>query len=486
MDETHKYGADAWHFRLGPWYGDAEHESEWAEVGGPYKAGSLEWNDAYWSKVRELAWHAYQLGGYVEVVPIDSWYIKVCRQDSSQCPWPEAEVQAAGRTPAPEAERLLRKAVQELGCWGNITWVTGNEEDLVPGMSVSWLNWVVSVLRDEEQKSGCGFVHMIGTGSYQDGIAADFSVTHETAPVTGPCRGRWCENNEHNPAWSPEKEASYFAQAYEAGQSWAAWRADADDAAWEKRLRLIKEYLGGSAGVGCYPPPDNDKWVVTSRNTSRADEVRAAEAQVGNMCKEPKLHQNGIDAIAALCEQLRKNGLCAGTVGALDACFVLEEDGKTWGEYHAVAPFDTGCWSTSNAHYPLNSFNYTGQWTPPAPPANECPVPVPFVDEVLCKLHQPNQGLWDCTPKAHGQPILPEGDPSREACEKAAMGGGYPTYRLSDAPPSLTLEEAGNPMQFHIRGSGSGVVTCVTPSSGGKNVCKAGDTTVEQGVPVSR
>jgi hypothetical protein len=111
---------------------------------------------------------------------------------------------------------------------------------------------------------------------------------------------------------------------------------------------------------------------------------------------------------------------------------------------------------------------------------------VPFVDEVLCKLHQPNQGLWDCTPKAHGQPILPEGDPSREACEKAAMGGGYPTYRLSDAPPSLTLEEAGNPMQFHIRGSGSGVVTCVTPSSGGKNVCKAGDTTVEQGVPVSR
>ncbi len=499
MDETGKYGANLFHFRIGPWWGDAENESEWADIGGAYLAGTLEWNTVFWQRVRDLAWHAYQRGAYVEVVPVDDWWLKgACGREGAcekKSPWPQADVDAWGKYRSPEAERLLRETVQELGCFGNVIWATGNEEDLIPGMTAEHVAWRISIIRDEQQKSGCGFDHLIGTGSWKDGIPADYTISHDRAAVTGPCKGRWCANNEHNPEHSPEQEAAYFKQALDAGQRWDAWRAGASDADWEKRLELFQAILAGQAGpVACYPPPDDqDLWVIAHEGGpgTRTDEVKAAEAELGSMCKEPKLHQNGIDAIRALNEKLRAQGYCAGHVGAEDHVMFLEENqsggGTLWGEYHAVAPFDTGCWSTSNAHYPSRIWRYNGQWAPPtAPPPVECPNVPCTVSEILCKLHQAGQGLWDCTPKCPGgAPVLPEGDPSRAACEKAAMGGAYPTYRLEQAN-GITLEEVENPMQFRIRGVGSGVVKCVIPASNGANICKGGNTSIEEGVKVTR
>jgi len=252
MDETIKYGANLFHFRIGPWAGDAEGETEWADVGGAYLPGTSEWNTGFWQKVRDLAWHAYQLGAYVEVVPVDDWWLKeVCGRDETcgkRSPWRGADVAAWGKAPTPEAERLLRKAVEELGCFGNVIWATGNEEDLIPGMTAEHVAWRVGVIRDEEQRSGCGFVHLIGTGSGGSGIPADYKITHDRVAITGPCNGRWCANNEHNPEFSPEQEALYFERAVDAGQRWDAFRSGASDADWERRLELFRAVLDSRAG----------------------------------------------------------------------------------------------------------------------------------------------------------------------------------------------------------------------------------------------
>jgi hypothetical protein len=508
IDETKKYGANTWHFRLGPWTAlpGVDDENEWDDVGGPYLPDSLEWNPAYWSKVRELAWRAHKLGGWVEAVLIDSWYLKMCRGNPAMCGWPPEDAQAAGRTMTPVQEKLIRKGVEELGCWGFVYWTTGNEEDLVPGMSVSWLNRYIEIVRDAEQKVGCGLAHVIGSGSFQPGVNSDFQITHSTSPVTGPCEGKWCENNEHNPAWSPEQEASYFKQALEAGQSWAAWRADASDADWEKRLRLFSDVFKGQGGsVGCFAPdPEDPLWqnpplTPAQRAPQMLAALNEAKAKVGDRCGAtavcdheptpehpcaPPVHLGCLETNGLVAEELRKMGYCASGPW-VDATAILALDGY-WEEMH-VCSTGNGCY-TSNPY--LKAWKYKGtNPTPPdpTPPAERvCQGDVCTVSEILCKLHQPGQGLWDCTPKCpNGQPVRPEGAPDRAACEQEAMGGGWPSFSLSSAQ-GITMEAVENPMQFRIFGSGSGVVMCGTISSGGANVCKAGNTTIQEGVPVSR
>jgi len=90
-----------------------------------------------------------------------------------------------------------------------------------------------------------------------------------------------------------------------------------------------------------------------------------------------------------------------------------------------------------------------------------CPFPVPNATEISCKNHGAwgSGTRWDCTPKANGRPIRPEGDPFRPACEEKALHG-YPTYSIESG--SLTLSPHGNPMQFVLNGSGSGKLHCVT------------------------
>ena len=489
IDETHKYGADTFHFRLGPW--DAEHEPDWAAIGGPYKAGSLEWNDAYWTEIRRLAWKIHTVGGRLEAVPIDSWYIKVCRQDGSLCPWPAAEIQAAGRTPAPEAERFLRKSVQELGCFGWVQWATGNEEDLVPGMSVSWLNWQIDVIRDEEQKSGCGFVHIIGTGSFQDGVKADYQITHERAPVTGPCRGLWCVNNEHNPEFKPDEEAALFAQARRAGQVWAAWRAEANDEDWEKRLGLFKKVVDGDTATGCFVPyPEDPLWVSPPQAGSVGDNmlpaVREAQAVVGDRCGfigpcpggpgEPEGHhcqQN--ETLALVAAELRKKGYCASGPWP-DAVAVVNPQGFTQ-EFHAVA-FGTGCFTADPAANPKSSWTYSGTLpkppspTPP-PEVGTCtnPNPIP-ISTFGVKEHTkgPNRTVVDSTPLVHGAaycasigftdgrvdcPVRQEGDPLRPVCESEVVG--TPAWT---GPGAVSPE---NPYQYWVpRGVGGTVTVCTS------------------------
>jgi hypothetical protein len=96
-------------------------------------------------------------------------------------------------------------------------------------------------------------------------------------------------------------------------------------------------------------------------------------------------------------------------------------------------------------------------------PVEGCPYNVPATDTIFCKNHTAWEDgrRWDCTPKANGQPIRPEGDPLRAECELKSMGGVYPTFSL-DGPMLLT--PLGNPLQFKLTGSGTGTLHCVIPS----------------------
>jgi hypothetical protein len=238
MDYTGARGANFFHFRMGPFYGDADHESEWADVGGPYVADGPAWNPAFWAEVRSLVWYAgKQRGANVEVDVIDTWYCKHAQWGDQPMPWPQAEIDACGRAASPEQERYIRKVVEELGCFANVTWLTDNEGDQIQDTQLDWYRWVRDVIRDEERVHGCAITHLVGTNNtaFTDG-SFDFIATHAKAELAQPIAGKHVENNERNPAFSPEQEHANFCTARSAGLHWWLWRADMSDADFETTL----------------------------------------------------------------------------------------------------------------------------------------------------------------------------------------------------------------------------------------------------------
>lgn len=437
MDETAKYGANAFHFRLGPWYGDTDHETEWSGIGGAYAPGTLDWNPAFWTEVRELVWHAYEASAYVEVVPIDTWYVKHCSWGDQDTPWPKSDCDAAFHGSfTPNQDRLLRKAVEELGCFGNVIWATGNEEGEVPAAGDLYQRYVETI-RDEERKSGCNFAHIIGTGSDKDGIEADYRITHSKSPVTGPLDGRFLLNNEHNPEYPPEQEADYFATARAAKQAWAAWRAGASDSDWAHRLELFRAVVGGSAPGGCYAPDSEDSaWGATLTPDQRGPQMmaalNAAKAVVGNRCGAtaacdheptpeqpcaPPVHLGCLETNGLIAAELRKQGYCA-TGPWTDATAILAPDG--WYEEMHVCSTGDGCY-TGNP-YKL-AWKYNGQNPTPPPTSDGCSAPEPpglysFSGPVL-------HGAWyDATPTVNdhdfcesiGLGTMPDGVQPRNQC----------------------------------------------------------------------
>jgi len=462
--------ADLFHFRMGPFYGDAEHESEWADIGGPYIGDGPDWNSAFWKKVVELIEHAGKAKAVVEVVDIDTWYCKhaASNWNDQKMPWPQADIDACGISASPEQERFIRKVVSELGCYQNVIWLTDNEGGEIRGTKRAWYEWNAGIIRDEEQKSGCGVIHMVGTNNtdFCDG-PFDYCATHAREPLTTAIAGKHTENNERNPQFSVEQEFSNFRKARDAGLNYWYWRAEQTDEQMDQTLKLFR---GEDAiPVGCFAPDAEDPlWInppVAGGGAMRSV-VAAGEAAVGEHCGTD--HQGSLATLGLLAAELRKQGYCASGPWA-DALAILTPTGK-WEEYHAVS-FATGCWAQDPAALPKNTWTYQGT----NPTSSICVGDVPTVDEIVCKLHQAGQGLWDCTPKAHGQPIRPEGNSERLACEIMACGGAAPAYLLTHLPGSaLELKITENVFQFRVIGSGSGVVTCTTPSSNGDNLCLAG------------
>lgn len=482
MDFYAQYGAEAFHMRLGPFIAPAQCTDPnpdncgesiwWGDIGGGYNAdGSF--NERFFSAIDSAVAYAESRGWYVEVNIIDTWGCKHSQAGNPYSGWSGAALQACGRTAGdPTEEAWVRKWVKLLTRHANVVWLLDNEGDNIQGSKQAWYDWQWSVVRDQESKDGSGNVHLIGANPTFVGNA-DYTYTHAVGPVS-TLKNRWTLNNEHNPNhYDGGQEAANFAAADKqpGGVAYAYWQDGATDDAALTALRDIHEYISGTAPVGCFAPDSEDPlWSAGSGQNDQAamEAVKAAEGAIGDRCghvgplpEDPSnAHGAQEESLSLLAADLRRSGYCAsGPWG--DALAILQSNGL-WAEVHAIE-FGGGCWTTGPQNYPKNLWKYNGVNPTPPPPPPSCPQDVPTVTRVDCKMQQAF-GLIDCTPKANGGPILPEGDPNRAACELKAAGGS-PTYSLRTDSGALGLQLTDNPWQVIATGKGTGFLTCHVPAS---------------------
>lgn len=359
IDYVHSRGANAIHFRMGPFYGTVDAESEWADIGGPINPDGT-WNEPFWNKVFSLAWHAQRLGMYIEVVVIDTWYCKHAASSwgDQQMPWPQADIDACGVTYTETHDRFVRKVVSTLYPFGNVLWSTDNEGNLIRGWRREWFTSVAAAIRDEESRRG-GLIRMRGTNNTDLACdpAFDYVVTHERAPLTQPLCGKWTLNNERNPSLGPSQEASYFAQARTQGLSWALWLAELQGQDVKDLFDKFEAVLGGKAAE-CFPPPSEDpKWVGGPFAYCPADvlsDINRAEDFVGDrrggfpQCFSGESKEDcalrqfayNFKTIDMVSSKMREYGYCAGR--SRDAMFAKTPAGEKWYEAHIVAATDGG------------------------------------------------------------------------------------------------------------------------------------------------
>jgi hypothetical protein len=456
--------ANMFHFRMGPFYADADHESEWADVGGPYAGGAgSDWNPAFWDKVKALVEHAGSKGANVEVNVIDTWYCKHAASNwgDQQMPWPQPDIDACGKQGTPEQEKYIRKVVSTLNDYGNVIWITDNEGGEINGTKRAWYEWVAQVIRDEEQKGEFKIVRLIGTNNtdFADG-PFDYVATHDRSALTQPIAGKHTENNERNPQFSAEQEFANYCKAQEANLHYWFWRAELSD---EDTAWVLEKMRGGCGNVpvGCFPPGEDDPlWVEPPDagvvGTNMRPALEEAKADIPERCGTD--HAGSLRTLELLGAELRRRGYCSDKV--TDSVFIQTPEGK-WQEFHAVS-FATGCWAQDPAQLPKNTWTYGGS------SQQACVGGAPAVDEISCKEHQATNHIWDCTPKANGRPIRLEGDPQREACEREACGGN-PTFSLNPTN-GLEVVPRDNPYQFKMAGSGSGVLHGTCPRAGSQDL----------------
>jgi hypothetical protein len=356
IDYTRSFGANAWHMRAGPFVaGDIE--TEWRDIGGTYKPGTVEPDEAHRQKKRDLVYHALKQGGLVEFAVVDTWGCKADQQGmvgpgAAYTGLPMSEVDACGRRPSPEIEKHIRRQVEDVGCFGNVIWSLDVEGGNIQGTTPAWYLWARDVIRDEEKRSGCGFVHMIGTNS---GLAevesqVDYVQVHDRSDVVAR-HGRWTINNEHNPECSVDCEIGRFKAARDKGLAWAAWRAGMDEPTYEAVLRGFQSVVGGGA-AGCFAPDaEDERWKPGPTNVALPQAIgaalEAAKAEVGD--RRPFFPASGppearfaamfesLDLVAA---GMRRRGLCASR--SRDSVFAREGDAGLWFELHVCAATDGG------------------------------------------------------------------------------------------------------------------------------------------------
>lgn len=453
-----KSGANYFAIRVAPYLADNEHEIEWADIGGPVLPGQWpNFNQPWWDEHRKIIWHAGKVLGANVQVAWDAWYGKTCKNGSQPCAWPSEEIRAWGETFTPGHQRFIDKIVEEFGCFGNVTWLTDIEGAQVPRAQRTYYEAVARGFRDAEQRLGCGIVHLIGTNWPEIGNSAvfDYVTTHSEAALTTTFHGKHTANDEHNFTYSAEEDHSRYCDAQSRGLHYWFWNGPVSADVQSRSLELRRSGCGG--GVECFAPGASDPLWDPNPTGGGSKEllwpINSAKLEVGEHCGTD--HQGSLDTIGLLAAELRKRGYCAS--GPWGDALAIRAPNGLWQEFHSVSFLD-GCWANNSAVLPKNTWTYNGPAHVPA----ACTVAVPGVDQIGCKLHQATNHVYDCTPRANGQPILPEGHPQRQVCELAAMGGASPTYFMSGI--FLTLTPQRNPMQVSVKGSGTGTLTCKVPA----------------------
>lgn len=254
VDYTSAKGANFYHLRLGPWFADVE--SEWTATGGAYMPNSTEFNPAFWERVRGLVEYAGSKGANVEVDLIDGWGCKVSQRGDRYNSWPAPDVHACGKTWTAEHLRFVTKAVEELGRYANVIWQDSNEAGQIEGFNPSWSLAMRDAVRAAEQTlPAMGVVHLFGTNSERDEVelspGIDLTTTHKRMGIDGSYAGKHRQNNEHNPAFSPEQEHALYCTAQAAGQHWWYWRAGQNAEEMEKTLSLFGSGCAGFVEGEC-------------------------------------------------------------------------------------------------------------------------------------------------------------------------------------------------------------------------------------------
>lgn len=457
-------GSNFFEIRVAPYLGDPDHESEWSDIGGPV-SNWPNFNQAWWDENRKIIYHAGQIKANVKVI-WDSWYGKTCKNGSQPCNWPNSEIQAWGETFTQGHKTFIDKIVQEFGCMMNVVWGVDNEGALVQRASRSYYESVYWAFRDAESKFLCSGIpvnHMIWTNWPEIGDGPyDAISTHDDGPLTKSFFGKHSDNNERNgTTYSAEQDHSMFCNAQADGNHFFFWRAEDSDSLMREKLALRKSGCLNTT-TQCFVPGSNDpNW--NSNPTPGGDKqlnsgIESVKIQIGERCGAADKYE----VLNIVGEEMRNRGYCSSDLWG-DALAVKcpdnIENGECVLEYHLVE-FTQGCWANNPSVLP----KFTWRYNFPLPKSTACDIEVPSVDEILCKPHVPI-GLIDCTPKSHGQPILPEGDPRRRVCELKAMGNADPTFRLQVQSGNLDLQAQPNPLQFKIVNSGTGLVTCTVPSN---------------------
>jgi hypothetical protein len=483
QDYVHGFGANRNQFRLSPYLGDADHETEWTDIGGPYLPGTQTFNQAWWDENRKLAYHWGTLGGSTEV-NYDSWWLKFCQNNGVQnCAWSEADVRAFGNTVTPTHLAFLDKMVEEFGCQGHVTWGVGNEEALLRGSKSEFYARLAEEFRLAEQRHPCKsssgpvvVVHMISNNApeWAGRGAYDIATTHERAPLTGPIFGtRPSELNEFNPGWEPAEWFANYCRSQAAGVSTWLWRNGSSDQELEEMLSLMARGCGSVPEMCFVPAADDPKWGANIACAGRMKpELDEAKAIVGQRCGVPTEQMYQTNALLAgeirkMSDRATGKPICASGPWS-DATAIYDSVANQTEEWHAVA-YTTGCYSGQSS--PKFCWLYDG--APPQPPTTSCDIDPGKISRIDCKLHQATNSVHDCTPKVGGVPVLPEGDPRRSACEEKA-GGGFPTFWLDPSSDlTLSLVPLENPYQWRLKGSGSGIVHCTLPNTAPTDVCRS-------------
>lgn len=485
IDYYKGYSFNAIAFRLGPFYGDPNNESEWSDTGGPYTGGYSEvtgiYNDKFTNEVLSIADYAYSQKFWILVNIIDTWY---CKHSSTKqgfkdqkMPWPQSDIDACGITMTPVQEDYIRHWVKLLGKYPNIIWHADIEGSLLKGYSCDWWNAQYNIIRDELKKNHYPDT-LIGTNNEACASGPfEFVTTHSNVDLLAPIAGKFTINDERNPATDPAREISRFKKARDLGLSYAYWR---DGSTLDQNNQALIGFKGVITGndtiTGCFAPDSEDPLWDTDTKSPTGPKPRGngwtpdgnLKAAV-NACKSelgPMTGKGHDLMLSSLAQCLRNKGFCASK--ASDAVMSKRTDNPHYyEEYHAVSYADD-TWSNNDAVNPKMLWYYKGNTSD----NNTCTGPVNTTDRVDCTMQQA-YGLIDCTPKSHSQPIRPEGDPERSACEAKSVEplGGFPQYSLlSD---SLVLKTTGNPWQVIADKKGTGTLTCTFPNGGG-NYCNPG------------